>query len=168
MVHWQTIGWVDWALLAVLAISVVVGLVRGLVFEVLSLAGWVVAWFVAQWGAPQLAPVLPIGVRGGGLNLGIAFALAFIAALVVWTLIARLVRLVVHATPLSLLDRVLGAGFGVLRGAVLLMAVAMVVGLTPASQSPLWRSSQGAHWLGQTLAAIKPLLPEPAARLLKS
>ena len=38
----------DWALLAVLATSVLVGLWRGLVYELLSLAGWLVVWFVAQ------------------------------------------------------------------------------------------------------------------------
>jgi hypothetical protein len=52
----SALGWVDGTLLAVLA---AVGMVRGpgawLVFECLSLAGWLVAWFGAQWAAPQLA-----------------------------------------------------------------------------------------------------------------
>ena len=41
----------DWILLGVLLASMVVGLWRGLVYEVLSLAGWVAAFFVAQWWA---------------------------------------------------------------------------------------------------------------------
>ena len=164
----RAIGWVDWALIAVLTISVVVGLWRGLVFEVMALAGWVAAWFAAQWAAPEIAPHLPIGSRGGGLNLGVAFLLAFVVALLVWTLLARLVRLLVQATPLSLPDRLFGAAFGVLRGAVLLLAVATVVAFTPAAQSHDWRASHGARWLGQTLSVLKPLLPEPAARLLRA
>ena len=161
------LSWLDWTLLAVLAFSVVVGLVRGFVFECLSLAGWVVAWFAAQWGAPQLAPQLPVGAPGTALNLGAAFALTFVAALIVWTLLSRLVRLLVHATPLSLPDRLLGAVFGLMRGGVLLLAVATVVALTPASQSTAWRTSQGARWLGVALASLKPLLPEPVARLVR-
>ena len=47
---------VDWVLLSVLALSVVVGLVRGFLFEVMSLLGWVVAWFGSQFLAPELAP----------------------------------------------------------------------------------------------------------------
>ena len=47
-----SLGWVDWAFLGVLCLSAVVGLVRGLVFEVLSLLGWVAAYFAAQWFAP--------------------------------------------------------------------------------------------------------------------
>lgn len=161
------LSWLDWTLLAVLAASVVVGLVRGFVFECLSLAGWVVAWFAAQWGAPLLAPHLPVGAAGSALRLGGSFAVAFGAALIVWSLLARLVRLLVHATPLSVADRLLGGGFGALRGAVLLLAVATVVALTPASQSAGWRASQGARWLGQALAGLKPLLPEPVARLVR-
>jgi len=158
--------WIDWLLLAVLAASVVLGFVRGLVYEALALAGWVVAWFAAQWAAPHLAPHLPLGEPGSALQLGAAFVLAFLLALVVWGLLARLVRMLVHATPLSLLDRVLGSGFGVFRGLVLLLAVATVVMLTPAAQSDPWRGSHGAQLLGQALDSLKPLLPQPAADLL--
>ncbi len=167
MTEWlSALGWVDATLLGVLLLSLLVGVVRGFVFECLSLAGWVVAWFAAQWVSPQLAPHLPVGGPGSGLNLGAAFILAFVAALVVWSLLARLIRMLIHATPLSLPDRLLGAGFGLLRGGVLLLAVASAVLLTPASQSQGWRVSHGARWLGLTLQLLKPLLPEPAARLL--
>ena len=162
----QQLSWIDWALLAVLVLSVIIGLVRGFVFECLSLAGWVVAWFGAQWAAPWLSLQLPVGAPGSALNLGAAFALAFIAALVVWGLLAKLIRMLIHATPLSVPDRLLGAGFGILRGGVLLLAVATVVGLTPAAQSKAWREARGARWLQQTLHAMKPLLPEAAARHL--
>jgi len=162
----SALGWVDATLLAVLLLSMVVGLVRGFVFECLSLAGWLVAWLGAQWASPQLAPYLPVGAPGSGLNLGAAFIVAFVAALVVWSLLARLIRMLIHATPLSLPDRLLGAGFGLLRGGVLLLAVASAVLLTPAAQSQGWRASHGARWLGLTLQALKPLLPDSAARLL--
>ena len=160
------LGWVDWALLAVLALSVVVGLKRGFVFEVLALAGWVVGWFVAQWFAADLAPHVPFGRPGGSLNHAAAFAICFVAAIVVWSLLARLVRLLIHATPLSLPDRALGAGFGLARGGVLLLAVATVVALTPAAQSPAWRASTGAMWLNHTLHGLKPVLPVEVAKLL--
>jgi membrane protein required for colicin V production len=162
------LSWLDWTLLGVLAVSVVVGLVRGFVFECLSLAGWLVAWFAAQWGAPELAPQLPIGAPGSALNLGAAFALAFVAALLVWSLLARLIRMLIRGTPLSLPDRLLGGGFGVLRGAVLLLAVATVVASTPAAQSGVWRQSHGARWLVLALHALAPLLPERAAHLLRA
>jgi membrane protein required for colicin V production len=164
----SALSWVDWTLLAVLAASVVIGLARGFVFEVLSLAGWLVAWFAAQWSAPQLAPHLPVGSPGSALNMAAALTLCFIGALVVWGLLARLMRMLIRATPLSLPDRLLGAGFGALRGAVLLLAVSSVLSLTPAAQSASWRASKGARWLGITLQALKPLLPEPVARWMRA
>lgn len=163
---WPQLAAVDWVLLAVLAASVLVGLVRGFVFECLSLAGWVVAWWAAQWAAPQIAPHLPVGAPGSAVNLGAAFGAGFVAALLVWALLARLVRLLIRATPLSVPDRLLGAVFGALRGGVLLLAVATVVGLTPAAQSQAWREARGAAWLQQALGLLKPLLPEAAARHL--
>ncbi len=162
----QTLTWVDWTLVVVLAISVIVGLVRGFVFEVLSLAGWVVAWFAAQWAAPELAPHIPVGTRGGPLNLAVSFVLVFVGVLVVWALVAKLVRMIVRATPLSLADRALGAGFGFVRGAMLLLALATVIALTPAVRSPEWRGSQGATLLMAGLQGLKPLLPGAMAKLL--
>ncbi len=157
----------DWTLLTVLGASVLIGLLRGFVFECLSLAGWVVAWLAAQWAAPQLAPSLPVGTPGSALNLAAALSLCFIAALVAWGLAAKLIRMLIHATPLSLPDRLMGGAFGVLRGLVLLLAVSSVVALTPAAQSMAWRGSQGARWLGGTLQALKPVLPDAVTRLLR-
>jgi membrane protein required for colicin V production len=74
--------------------------------------------------------------------------------------------MLIHATPLSLPDRLLGAVFGMLRAVVLLLAVSSVLALTPAAQSTAWRSSQGARWLGSSLQALKPLLPEAVVHLL--
>lgn len=160
------LGWVDLALLAVLAISVVVGLARGLVFELLSLIGWVAAYFSAYWLAPVLAPHLPLGNPGSALNYGAAFACVFIVTLIVWSLAAGLVRRLLHATPLSLIDRLLGAGFGLARGLILLLVVATIIGLTPVHKSPAWVQSLGRPWLEGILRGLKPVLPAEVSRLL--
>jgi membrane protein required for colicin V production len=159
-------GWVDWALLALLALSIVVGLWRGLVFEVLSLLGWIAAYVAAQAFAPEVAVHVPVGTPGSAINLAVTFAALFLLALIAWALASRLLRLLIHATPLQLIDRALGGGFGLLRGAVLLLVVASVVSLTPASRSPAWQQSQGATWLVAGLQTLKPVLPETFAQRL--
>jgi membrane protein required for colicin V production len=53
-----------------------------------------------------------------------------------------------------------------LRGLVILLAVVSVVAMTPAVKADAWQASQGARILGKTLQALKPLLPDSAARLL--
>ena len=162
----DAIGWVDWVLLAVLLASIVVGLVRGLVFEVLSLLGWVAAYVAAQLFSGDLAPHLPIGAAGSALNQGASFATTFLLALIVWMLLARLVRLLVHATPLTLIDRTLGGVFGLARALVLMLAVATVVSFTPAVRASSWQASHGAAWLGALLSGLKPVLPPAVARHL--
>lgn len=161
------IGWVDWGMLAVLLLSLVVGALRGLVFEVLALAGWIVAWFAARYGAPWLAPHLPVGTPGSLLNHAAAFACVFIAALIVWGLLSRMLRTLIHATPLRGVDRLLGAAFGVLRGCAVLLALAVLVSYTPAARSPEWRASIGAGWLDQAWHGIRPLLPPDVSNLLR-
>ena len=160
------LGWVDWTMLSVLGLSVLVGLARGLVFELMSLVGWAVAYFAAQLFSPQLAAHVPIGAPGSALQQGAAFAATFLAVLLVWSLLARLLRLLVRATPLTVIDRLLGAIFGGLRGLLLLLAVATVVAYTPALRSPAWQASTGAAWLGQVISVLKPMLPTEVARHL--
>jgi len=168
MSNLNDIGWVDLTLLAVLLASVVVGLVRGLVFEVLSLLGWLAAFIAAQMWSPDLAPHVPVGSPGSALNYAAAFAIVFLLALVVWMVMARLVRLIVHATPLTLIDRTLGGVFGLARALVLLLVVATVVSFTPAVRAGPWQASHGAAWLGVLLAGLKPVLPPAIARHLQA
>jgi membrane protein required for colicin V production len=161
-----TLGWVDLGLLGLLALSVLVGLVRGFVFEALSLAGWVVAYFVAQWAAPLIGERLPIGAAGSSANHAASLVLGFFAAFIVWSILVRLLRSLIHATPLSIIDRLLGAAFGGVRGTVILLVIATVVAMTPLAQAPQWQSAHGVRLLYTVLAEIRPLLPEAAARWL--
>jgi len=86
--------------------------------------------------------------------------------LLAWSLLAWLLRKLVHATPLTLADRMLGGAFGLFRGIFLLLVAATLVAFTPAQQAPAWQRSRGAHWLGVMLEGIKPMLPVAVARYL--
>ncbi len=152
-------AWVDWVLLAILGLSALVGLWRGLVFELMSLAGWVVAYFLAHWLSPQIAPHIPVGVVGSALNSSATFVITFVAVLIVWALLARLVRMLVRATPLSIVDRLLGMLFGSLRGLMVALMLYTVVGWTPWSRSEAWTQSQIRPWLAVAYGVVAPLLP---------
>lgn len=156
----------DLALGLVLLVSALVGIWRGLVFEVLSLLGWVAAYVAAQAFAPAVATMIPIGAPGSALNHAAAFAATFLAALVAWSLAARLVRSLIRATPLSALDRGLGALFGLLRGGVLLMVVATLAAMTPAHRSSAWQQARVARGLDAVLHGLEPMLPADLGRYL--
>lgn len=150
---------VDLAMLAVLLLSMAVGAWRGLAFELMSLLGWFAAYLAAQWFNAAVARYVPIGSPGSPLNHAAAFALTFFAALIAWGLLARLLKMLIHATPLSGVDRLLGAAFGAVRGGALLMAVAAVVTRTPWAETPSWQQSAGAAWLRVVITGLKPALP---------
>lgn len=156
----------DWALVAVLALSLVVGLWRGLVFEVLSLLGWIAAFFVAQWFAPDVAAWLPLSTASPPVRFAAAFVLTFVGAVFVAGLIAALVKKLVAAVGLRPVDRVLGGLFGLVRGIVLLLVATMAIEMTPLHTSAWWQESRGAPWLSAALQGLKPALPAQFARYL--
>ncbi|HEY2190487.1 MAG TPA: CvpA family protein [Caldimonas sp.] len=158
MTGWPALGWIDIAMLAVIVLSALAGVVRGLTFEILSLLGWVAAWFAGLWLGPVLAPHLPVGTPGSPLNGIAAFAAAFLVVLILSGLAARAVSALVGKTLLRPLDRLLGAVFGFLRGLLVLLAVAIVVSYTPVASSTAWRESHGAVWLNAILGELVPLV----------
>jgi membrane protein required for colicin V production len=163
-VPWTTaLGWVDIAMIGLIVLSAVLGLLRGITFELFSLAGWFVAYVAARWLEPFVAPQLPIGASGSALNRGAAFASAFLAVLIVWSLLARGASALIGATPLKPLDRLLGALFGLARGTLVLLVVATVIAYTPLRHSPVWRESMGAALLDSALRQLLPLVPGGSA-----
>ena len=62
----------------------------------------------------------------------------------------------------------MGALFGLVRGGVLLLVVAVIVGLTPLRDEAWWKESQGAYVVAQGLESLRPALPEEFGSLLPS
>lgn len=150
----------DWILLGVLLTSMVVGLWRGLVYEVLSLAGWVAAFFVAQWWASDAIAWMPfIKSAPASVQYAVAFALVFIVTVFTAGLVSWLIKKLVESVGLRPIDRALGGLFGLARGVVLLLALTVVLQLTGLSRDDWWSSAQGPVWLERMLNGLKPLLP---------
>ena len=157
----------DWVLLAALLLSVLLGLWRGLVYEVLSVAGWVAAFVLAQAFADEAGAWLPMDGLSPPLRLAAGFVLVFVAVAFVAGLGAWLVQKLVASVGLRPVDRVLGGAFGLVRGLVILLAVALVVSMTQMQNAAWWRDSATAGVLSATLHELKPLLPEPVARYIR-
>lgn len=161
-----SLSWVDLGLVALLLMSIGIGLWRGLVFEVMSLAGWVVAYFAASPLAPVVEDMLPDGRFSPAVMHVAALAIAFFFVLIVWSLVTRLVKALIHATPLSAVDRLGGAGFGALRGVFIALLLVLVIGASPLAESATWRASRAAPVLCGVWRDMSPLLPEPVARFV--
>lgn len=162
----QLLSAVDWILLAVLALSLLLGLWRGIVQEVLSLAGWVAAFYVSQMYAPMAAAWLPMEGSSQMLRYAAGFVVVFVAVLVVTVLVSFVVKKLISAVGLGPLDRLLGSLFGLMRGVVILLAVTVLVGMTPMRETMAWKQAQGAQWLQQFLHVLKPVLPADFGKYL--
>lgn len=156
----------DWIFVAVLVISLMVGAWRGLVYELLSLVNWIAAFVLAQWLAPDVAHYLPVSNATEVVRYGAGFVVVFVVALFAGGLLAFGVRKLVEAVGLRPVDRVLGAAFGLARGTVVLLALAVVAGMTPVVKSPWWQESTGAGVATVALKGLKPVLPEDFGKYL--
>jgi membrane protein required for colicin V production len=158
--------WLDYGVIAVLVFSIVWGAWRGLVHEVLSLAGWIMAFVAANLFAAPLADTFPAAMRPQ-LRVVVAFALVFVGTLVLAALAAALITKFVKVSVLHSLNRWLGALFGLLRGLLILVVLAMVAGLTPLPRKSEWTNSATGYSLAQTVIQLKPWLPPALAQRLR-
>ena len=138
----------DWIFVALLLASMLMGAWRGLVYEVLSLAGWVAAFLAAQWLAVD------------AVRYAAGFILVFIVAIFACGFLAWLGKKLVDAVGLRPVDRTLGAAFGVLRGVVILLVLVVIAGLMQLHQADWWQASRGAIWLSELVQTLKPALPQ--------
>lgn len=150
--------WVDYIILAVLGISVLIGLFRGLISEVLALAIWITAFWVAWTFAPQVAVYFEHTIPLPSARMVVSYGLCFIVVLIAGAMLRFMVSRLVRGTGLGGTDRLLGMFFGFVRGVLLVTVAVFLVGFTPFSRDAWWRDSltlpyfQGtADWLGERL-----------------
>ena len=156
----------DWIFVAVVLGSMLLGAWRGLVYEVLSLMGWVVAFVVARTWAQEVAVWLPLDGWDMQLRYAAGFVLLLVGAMFAWGLVSWLSKQLIEAVGLRPVDRMLGALFGLLRGGLLLLVLALVIQYTPLHTALWWQESGLAPWLTQALGWVLPALPEDWGRYL--
>ena len=159
--------WLDYAVIGVFAVSLVLGAWRGLVREVVSILGWVIAFLAASLLAGPLGPAMPQAIPSAELRVAAAYVAVFVASLVLTSLAGLLLSKVVQAVGLGEIDRLLGAGFGALRGLLIVLAAALLAGLTGAPRQAWWRDSASGPLLAQAAGAVIPLLPQTLAERLR-
>jgi membrane protein required for colicin V production len=135
-------NWADWTILAIMATSTLMSLRRGFVREAVSLLTWITAFVVARLFAGSLSHLLEAYLQTPSLRFAAAFALLFIATLIAGSLLGALFSALVEATGLTTSDRVLGMGFGAVRGGLVVVVIVALLGMTPAVQDSWWQGSQ--------------------------
>jgi len=158
--------WFDYVVIAIVGLSVLLAIFRGVVREITALAGWaaalilsgVYAQAMAQWLPASLSPVL---------RAVIAYLVIFLGVLLVSGLIGLLLAKLFHAAGLGFTDRVIGALFGLVRGAVIVFVGVMFAGLTSLPKETFWREAVLSGPVETAVLAAKPALPRDLAQRIR-
>jgi membrane protein required for colicin V production len=152
------VEYADYVVLGIVALSILVGAIRGFIKEAFSLAVWAAAFLVAFQYSGAVALQLENHIELPSARTALAFAGLFLSVLLVGGLLTFLVGKLVEKTGLSGTDRMLGGVFGGIRGLFLVLAIMLVAGLTPVPQDPWWQQSRSiqsllplAEWSAQYL-----------------
>ena len=154
----------DYLVLFVLISSVVISTLRGLVKEILSLLGWIVAFVVANAYGAKLAPMLPELLPGETARLIMAFVVLFLGVRILMGLLSLAIGAVITPTGLTLADRGLGGLFGLARGIVIVLAAVILCGMTSIPQQDFWRNALLSPMAETGARTVKPFLPAALAQ----
>lgn len=157
----SNLNWIDIVILVIFFFSVIAGLMRGFIKEVLSVITWVVAFVVAAMfsqklalmftGSQQVQTIVNNASNSIGMNaahpvsilsIGLSFILIFVVVLIIGSLITSLISAAVSGVGMGLLNRLLGGLFGLVRGFLVVLLVIFLLQMTSFKDQQFWQQSQ--------------------------
>lgn len=160
----------DFAVIAILLVSLLLGWWRGWVCEVLSLLGWPIAFVLSNIYADDLVRLVPMPTQNhvatlrDTLSMPVAYAVVFIAVLIVWGVVVWFLSKLSKAIGLGLLDSMMGGLFGVMRGGLVLLALVWLAGMTSIPDQTFWRNGLMSKTLEDAALLTKSWLPDDIAK----
>ena len=154
----------DFVVLIIFVVSISISVVRGIVRESLSLAGWVIAYMVAKAFANDFVSMLPLSITGDDLRVLVSFSALFLSVLLVMSLITILASALVKTVGLGSVDRLFGAFFGLARGLLAVLLLVLLAGLTTLPQEPFWKKALLSKPLEAGVIMTMPWLPQDLSK----
>ncbi|MCS5711736.1 CvpA family protein [Candidatus Berkiella aquae] len=162
----MTIGTPDIIISGLILVSILIGIVRGFIKELISLITWIVAIVLASMFTNQLAEHMTF-TKTPSIRLLCAFLLIFVGVVFVGAIFNYFIGTLVRKTPFSVADRVLGSIFGLFRGVVLLVILVLLGGLTFLPKESWWQTSYFIPRVQVLSLWLKEQLPEEYAKAFK-
>jgi membrane protein required for colicin V production len=157
----------DYVALGIVGVSLVFGLWRGVVGEIIALVAWVLAIVAAVEFGATLGHAVFGGLSDPALRTLAGCVVIFVGVLVVMALFRMLVKSMVKALGLSVSDRILGMLFGLVRGVLVCMVLVGLGGMTSAPTQPWWRQATLAAPLETAVLAARSWLPDDLAKRIR-
>jgi len=149
-------NWVDYLILAIIALSIILSVWRGFTREALSLAGWILAFWIAI--------VFSRHIESPTARIIVAFSLLFFATLMLAALSSYLAGQIIQVSGLSGTDRILGIFFGLARGILVVALLVLLGGMTPMPQERWWHHAQLMHYFESVALWLAHFMPPELAK----
>ncbi|CAG7601420.1 CvpA family protein [Candidatus Vallotia tarda] len=150
----------DYTVIMVIGLSMLRGIWRGLLAELFSLIGWILALIAATIYVPELVRYIPVKWPGGALmRYLVAFCGLVLAILLISRIIRPLIIRIADIGGLRVVDRILGMLLGLIRGLLLVLILVVLAGLTNLPRQNFWRHAISRPYTEHCLRKLKPFLP---------
>ncbi len=133
---------VDYIILAILLISAIMGLVRGLLREAIAVITWFLAIVLAWMFASSLEPYMGGVLIGSPLRIWAARTIIFVGILLLGGAVSVVLGHYVRVSMFAGMDKFLGFIFGIVRGIVIVGAFTIAVQALSMDQDPKWKNSR--------------------------
>lgn len=158
-INWLDLNWIDYTILGIILISLLIGVVRGFICEVISLITWIVALALAFKYASVLATHFAF-IKSQTGAYALAFGLIFVVILIIGITINVLVQQLWHRTGMPVADRLLGLLLGIARGIVIIAFILLFVSASPLQEEPVVKKSQFIPLFKPVVVWLRDILPE--------
>lgn len=158
----QTFNMIDLAIIAIIGLSIVIGVLRGATREILGIAGWVGAFAVVFYGLPLFRPLGRQYIHNPMIADAVVAGILFLLSLGVFILISRLISSSVKGSIFGGLDRSLGLVFGFVRGVLVTCLIYLALNFFyPANEVPQSiRTARLIPWVAQGALELKHFIPK--------
>ncbi|MFC5741019.1 CvpA family protein [Dyella tabacisoli] len=161
-------NWADYIIIGILGLSVLIGLWRGLISELLALVIWSASFWVAWTFGPSVSMYFAHSISLPSARIFVGYGICFLTVLLAGAMLRFLVKRLIAGTGLSGTDRLFGTVFGFARGVLLVTLVVFLVGLTPLTRDPWWRESALLPQFKGVVAWLGDSMPESVRHYLQS
>jgi len=151
-------SWIDYLILGIILVSALVSLFRGFLRETVSLVTWIIGFWLAMRFARGFGHLFGF-VHNPSVQVIIGFIIIFVLVLLAGGIANYFVGKVVKRSGAGMADRVLGVIFGVCRGVVIVVVLALIAGLTVMPHTRSWRRSLLAPYAETLAQDTRVLLP---------
>ena len=133
--------WIDYAIITVVGLSMLTGLFRGFLKELIALCVWILAIWLGFHYSPELDPWLQHYIQEKTARMVVAFILILVATIIAGGLFNAVLSFILRRTGLSGTDRLLGMVFGFVRGVFIVAIVLVGVKITSATEKDYTNNS---------------------------